>query len=300
MPEVVAHNRWWSVAKFRITFGLLSSLFLLSSPLTASHAGLIMDDGFESGTYMPGANLNWAKSNWANVQQPIIGNLFCCDHSINTVSSPARSGKYAVKMEYKCGDEYAAGRPRVQLSRAGKGDADYLSERWYGFSIYVPSNWVNYSDGWLGLFDIHGNNGNGQPISLHINGGQWQIFSYTPHAGNVKQWVGSTGGDKGKWTDWVFHIKFDDRSNGNGFLEAWKNGNKVLDYRGRIGDTSSDPYMKIGPQISPSKYYCPRTVYYDNIRIGNQNSSLSEMSSGGGGTAQSPPSAPTNLSISVN
>ncbi len=132
--------------------------------------------------------------------------------------------------------------------------------------------------------------------------------------------------NKGGWTDWVIHIKFDARGSaagGTGFIEVWKREDsgpwvEVLDIRPRVVNRGgmtfdrgiayntparSGPYDSFGDHgghaIVAGMYMdkrqvwdqsANRVIYNDNIRIGDETSSLSEMApDGAANTAGNPP-----------
>ena len=89
--------------------------------------------------------------------------------------------------------------------------------------------------------------------------------------------------DKNKWNDWVFHIRFSYKS--DGILEIWKNKVKVFSMSGPNSFNDQHyPYFKIGiykwgwngwASYSPED---KRVLYVDEVRIGNRNSNLNEVS----------------------
>jgi len=137
--------------------------------------------------------------------------------------------------------------------------------------------------------------------------------------------------NKGGWTDWVIHVKFDARgkaAGGTGFLEVWKRENqgdwiKVLNIRPKkisrggmtfdhgIGYNSPATSgnnggfgIKAGLYMHKADAWnlsSPRTIYNDNIRIGDASTKFEEISPDGSAPGQSaqiaPPSPPVLFDI---
>ena len=134
-----------------------------------------------------------------------------------------------------------------------------------------------------------------------------------------RQALGSV--NTGGWTDWVLHIKFDARGSkdgGTGFLRYYKredNGpwTKVLDIEPRVIHRGGKDFDRgIGYNVPDGEYgmgiglYMGKdvawnapsnlTAYFDNIRIGNENASLSDMEPGNVSTRYARPSPPSEMS----
>ena len=140
--------------------------------------------------------------------------------------------------------------------------------------------------------------------------------------------------NKGGWTDWVIHIRFDARgaaSGGSGFLVLWKREDsgpwvKVLDIRPKVttrGGMTFDHGIGYNEPPRPGDYNSfgdhgghaiiagmymkkeqvwnlpkNRVIYNDNIRIGDENSSLTEMAPDIGTTnGGAPPLPPANFGV---
>ncbi len=292
---VLADETHGNVVSYRmkqriITFCLASMFVLFVGDM--AKAEIIMSSDFEDNQL--NSNNEWGvnrdKSKLNRVLLPET-------HSAVLVSSPVRCGTRAVRFEVRQGDKYTPAcpgrdcgtRPRAQLSRAAgqsyTQDAPPFSERWYGFSAYVPNDWIDGNESWVGIFDVHKAEGGriaSSPLSLHITRGAWTVNVFhglqdTP----AHRYVQSVANDKDKWTDWVFHVKWDARENGGGFVEAWRNGARVVNYKGPIGIPNVGGYVKIGPQYSPNNPSFPRIIYFDEIKIGDESSSYSEVAPGG-------------------
>jgi hypothetical protein len=218
----------------------------------------------------------------------------------------------------------------------------YKSERWVSISIFVPDDWEPDGSSWGPiLYQIKALNdggGVGPAITLSLEGGDWliehnwmgkpncrcpvpwqQAMNYT--AKGTEPALRADFPDrraseaalqlqKGVWTDWVMHIKFDARGaddGGEGFLDVWNrtdDGNwvQVLDVDpkkvsigGKTFDhgiahnapAGGDPggfgikaglYMD-GGQIRGVSH--DRVIYNANIKVGDETSTFADMSPDG-------------------
>ena len=116
---------------------------------------------------------------------------------------------------------------------------------------------------------------------------------------------------RGQWNDFVFHVNWS--SNSDGFLKTWVNGKKELDVSGKNyhSEHRKYPYFKFGLYQANWKLtgwskdvtygVNERTLYFDELRIGDASSSYAEvMPFDGNAPAQDTkaPNAPANLKAS--
>jgi hypothetical protein len=89
---------------------------------------------------------------------------------------------------------------------------------------------------------------------------------------------------KDQWVRWVVHYKFS--YNTDGQWQIWKNGTQILNYSGKTiyppAITTSLPSFKIGIYKWPwagtgTSDVKIRVLYVDDVRIGNQNCTLTDM-----------------------
>ena len=105
-----------------------------------------------------------------------------------------------------------------------------------------------------------------------------------PSGDNYFEFVDNT--DKGHWVYWVIHTKGDPTGASNGILQVWVkryNGSywKVVDFTGQVGNmTSTAPYWKMGISDKTDGWddgAVPKIIYYDNFRVGDENSNFDEV-----------------------
>lgn len=201
--------------------------------------------------------------------------------SIEAVTDLVREGKYSAR--FKSGDGARCEiLPRVYKNFL----TDQLREpfdedRWYGFSTYLPEGW-EFNDRNEVLAQWHSSRdvifgekgGRGPPLALRILRDKWRLthgwdgdLLSKPGAKAIYPlWVDTI--ETGIWIDWVFHVRWSYKKEGEGIIEVWKNGEKIVSYKGP--NTYNDirgVYLKVGS-------YHPRqnrTLYFDNIWVDDEN-----------------------------
>ncbi|PSR52153.1 hypothetical protein AHMF7605_00745 [Adhaeribacter arboris] len=194
-----------------------------------------------------------------------------------------RNGANAARFEMRNGD--GSVRSEILLS------AETESNRWYGTSLYLPSDsWENdyNAEGWDIISQWHAVEDAGEdarlpPLSLTVAKGRLSfVINWATEATNTN---GSVSGkkvfdlgplEKDKWLDMVYHINFSHES--DGILEVWKNGIKVVDYKGpNCYNDQVYPYFKAG--IYKRRWYdiTKRVLYLDEVRTGNSDASYKDV-----------------------
>ncbi|MFI6682476.1 polysaccharide lyase [Streptomyces sp. NPDC050485] len=205
---------------------------------------------------------------------------------VSSPGAPARDGGHALQMTVP----HQLGSFRSEVSR---GSVPMGSEDWYGFSVYLPSNWQKDPQSsilaqWHAVLNDPGKtkgNGDGSPpVSLSVAGDHWQMKLHWNTQGGISSGPGS--GHKtidlgaitpGVWTDFVLHAKWSNTS--AGLVQLWKAGHQVMDYNGPIDYSAQvGPYFKLGiyhpdwKSFKKSKYQQdttatgPIVVYDDAVR----------------------------------
>lgn len=162
--------------------------------------------------------------------------------------------------------------------------------RWYAMSLRLPTAWkLGTVSGTLSrtLFQLHRgpSGGGGSPIwAMRINSAE-TLLQFTHEDCNsdtTVEW--STGIDImiEQWVDIVFRIKYSLDTDGE--VELWINGQSVFSRTGAATFWCPDDvvgYNKIGI------YHQTGILYVDEVRIGDENSTLLEMSPSGGSPERS-------------
>jgi Polysaccharide lyase len=164
-------------------------------------------------------------------------------------------------------------------------------EYWYGFSIYLPDDYVpdniwEIVAQWHAIPDNSYEAGTKPPLSLSTTRGVWTLTNKwtsdrITNSSNVTSRSFNFGTyARGRWTDWVFRIKWSYGT--QGILEAWKNGQKVLSAKGP--NTYNDarmPYFKMGIykgwKDDRTGVVTQRTLYHDEFRMVGPGGSYGEV-----------------------
>lgn len=239
---------------------------------------------------------------------------------------PPRSGSYMMKTYLN--RENSSINYRTEATLGKPGEFYKGQEYWMGISVFIPKNWsMDYggsrSDGIV--FQFHGRSYKDPdnwrkilPLTLvHTESGlilRNHTFPTSGAAvklgtGNLKAYSKTIPYKLGQWMDFVMHIKWSGAKSDNdtnGFLKVWVDGEQVLSQAGQnyFGEHDFGPYFKFGLYNSAWKYTdtwvgpSSRTLYHDELRVGDANSSYNEVAPGGIppiGNVSSPPSPPLNL-----
>jgi Polysaccharide lyase len=216
-------------------------------------------------------------------------------NQLQNVPFPDRSRRNAFQhVVDRCGERSEL---RMQTTKIGK-------TYWYGWSIFIPSDWKDTDAGhdmlsqWatypnvnsfrkacgaVGSFLARGRNG-----KRSVGGGSVDFF--LQHAGDSaavecqKFPLAKVSELQGKWVDFVMHVKW--TGNKDGFLKLWmKSGNEPyaqkIDYQGRtyFNNEGKGPYFKMGLYKGDPNWKgsTPRTLYTAEYRLGNEKSSFAEV-----------------------
>ncbi|MBC7791529.1 MAG: heparin lyase I family protein [Anaerolineae bacterium] len=262
---------WQVVARDPVTGQADTSAVVLVPPDNIS-----FHEGFESGT---------------------VGELFkvgCCAHSVRVQQEMQRSGLYSARAELRATDPVAGASKRSELRvTSGNIVGGVGSERWYGLRIYIPDSWqvdVNREDyqilaQWHNLPDTElGERYTPPPLAIWIDKGEWSIWNYwDPNAvseltkgapaapgGRMVLWRGAFS--RGRWTDWVVHVKWS--YGADGLLEIWKDGQRVVSRTGPNTYNDRRPlYFMAGIYkwmwSNPGGVWSQptRVAYFDDLRI---------------------------------
>ncbi len=233
----------------------------------------------------------------------------CCTDSTQVVTSPVRSGKYAVRNIVRDGNiptpNPMGGNERSEIMLNGANDQDkipYSTDVWQGFSVYIdPRYQPNGSYRFNIIAQWHAATGGDSPIlSLqYIYGGDFYIGIRSTEGSNQDKWIGKA--TQGVWHDFIFNTRFDYRLSGNHYVRVWMDGNPdpVLDYGGPVGydyDYNTGPYLKMGIYRNKDIYSDTEIIYHDEYRRGTSCAEVNPDQGGPpcpGGPTSTPTPSPT-------
>ncbi|HEY1023908.1 MAG TPA: malectin domain-containing carbohydrate-binding protein [Sphingobacteriaceae bacterium] len=245
---------------------------------TSAGSSFIFNSSFEGATSVSDEYLEGATAN-----------------SITRSAEQAKTGSYSAKFVLNKTDAIVGGSKRSEMLLDWVEQPKF--ERWYGMSIFVPSSYVNdpaeeqlFQWHAMGTKDLDGVSMVNSPMAMYTKNGRWEFFMKYGGTFDLGPY------EKGKWTDWVVHVKFSHES--DGIFELWKDGKLVVKTTGRNNyrDLKGN-YFKIGVyKYAWTDGYASttttRTLYYDDVKIGDGTSSYADVAPGGQATSPAPAPVP--------
>lgn len=167
---------------------------------------------------------------------------------------------------------------------------DGFQERWYAARVQVSKDWVFDTNAgndivlqWHAVMGKERVGRDFPPLSISVKNDSWKISRAFGAPADIQTDTKTLEEkvEKGKWVDWVLHVKWS--SGEDGFLEIWKDGKAVWEVKGpnTYLMRAHTPYFKTGiyhptwkvkdkegfdreALIIPSK-----TVYITDIKVGS-------------------------------
>lgn len=225
----------------------------------------------------------------------IVSKEMCCPYSYSVMEHGPNTQEKTIKFTLLNTDSMVNGGVRSEL--AFRREPKVKVERWYGFDIFLPEDYVIDSAPealaqWHEVPDFNkGENWRSPPISLWTQGKHWYLhILWSADIVNTNKTAHTEIYDlgeleKGKWIPWIFHIKFSWEADGQ--LEIWQHNKKIFEkngpnaYNDEVGN-----YFKIGiykwvwnkPQTRKTSLALKREVYYKNISVGNEKQTYNTFS----------------------
>ncbi|TPE42503.1 polysaccharide lyase [Pontibacter mangrovi] len=199
---------------------------------------------------------------------------FGSSYSFQMVDNPVYSGSKSGRFELRSSDQEVANGTRAEVIVA---DPATNKNRWYSFAVYFPSKDYAYDSGSEVISQWWQTSGSTQATSLRVR--KDRLILRTGNNSSSLKEIDLGQISKDNWQEYVFHFV---HSNGSdGLIEVWRNGTKILEHTGGNMYNDKMPNWKIGVykaswnngETETSK----RVLYYDNIRVGNENASLADM-----------------------
>lgn len=189
------------------------------------------------------------------------------DEALALVTSPVRAGKYAAKTWLRASDPEANGGQRAEFSDGKKiTKIEMEKDYWYGLSIYVPEDFVAPTKTNAVLFQWHTQQGGPSPVlSIRVKGDEWLVWGNASPT-EKRRSLAKLPLVKGKWVDWVVHVKWSAKP--EGFWTLWKDGVEVVNERNIVTQYPEElgPYAKFGQYHSVDETE-QNTVFFDEYRV---------------------------------
>ncbi|QIF01793.1 polysaccharide lyase [Roseimicrobium sp. ORNL1] len=189
------------------------------------------------------------------------------EDSLTIVTSPVRAGKFAARTLLRASDPETNGGQRAEFSDGKKiTKIEMEKEYWYGLSIFIPEDFVAPTKSNAVLFQWHTQQGGPSPVlAIRANGQDWLITG-NPSPTEKKRTLARMPFEKGRWTDWVVHVRWSAEK--KGFWTIWKDGVEVVNERDIITQypEALGPYAKFGQYHSVGEV--PQNIaYFDEYRV---------------------------------
>ena len=112
-----------------------------------------------------------------------------------------------------------------------------------------------------------------------------KVVPGTDGVNGIYLWRGDVLADRGRWVDWVFHVRWS--AGDDGFIEVWRDGEQIVDDTGvNCVPAEFAPYLKFGIYKWPwssdegaaASSITRRVMHFDEIRIADSNGSYQAVS----------------------
>ncbi|MDN3671166.1 polysaccharide lyase [Echinicola jeungdonensis] len=200
------------------------------------------------------------------------------DYSFGRSQDHVLEGDYSGRFELREDDEMASNGTRSEVLFP---EQDH-NERWYSYSLYLPTEGYEFDSNYDIISQWHQGSGSGSPTTtFRIEDGRFQLES-GDHQDN-REYYDIAAVERDTWNEFVFHIVHS--SGDDGLVEIWMNGEKVLTLYGGNMDKDFDlPRWKVGIYKDDWNYDETtdtdlRILYFDNVRMGDENATFEEMTS---------------------
>lgn len=193
-------------------------------------------------------------------------------NSLELVPSPAASEGVAARFTVKPGQYIAGGeRSEIKIDRHDSLD----SEAWYTYNLYIPTNYV---EGPQSAFQIMGQWHDQPPVGVAWKDYESHLpllatkynrnkLTFVYGINNNQGVIASTAIQKGTWVKLTFHIRWSQTS--DGFVEIFRDGNRLVKKWGANMYNSSPATFKMGLYRKRGVFWSTNSVFYDNLKIGN-------------------------------
>ena len=197
------------------------------------------------------------------------------DYALQFVDAPVYAGLKSARFEIRIDQPLVANGKRSEITIVKGADGDIGKDTWYSFAVYFPSSGYEYDDTREIINQWYQD---GTPAtSIRTQRDQIILESGNTSSNRKKYTVAPI--EKDKWHTIVMH--FIHSYGTDGLIEFWYDGAKKVTVRGGNMYKLALPKWKIGLYKSSFKDgtsdVTRRVIYFDNVRVGNQNSTYELM-----------------------
>ncbi len=206
-----------------------------------------------------------------------------------------RTGKQAMRFGWKP-SQYNGTNPSMHSELATSPLTNGETERWYGYSIYMPEDAMANDNETIIFSQWHGIADPGfedtiPPLAFYLEGHNQIKAYYRASDKPIKTLLQQPTSQKilrlgtatyNKWVDYVVHVKWD-AAGKTGVLQIWQDGVLKADEQNiSIGyPQQRKPYWKAGIYAWTGKSkYNERVLYYDDVRIGGPSANYNVVKPG--------------------
>jgi hypothetical protein len=210
-------------------------------------------------------------------------------YGITAVSNPYYQGVKSARFELRDTDPEIQSGSRSEISFP---DATNLN-RWYSYAMYAPSAQYKIDSDDDVITQWHQGGGKTPALCLRVKSDKLYIRI-------LGIWTDLGVFDKDKWHAYVLHVKHS--SGSDGLIEIWRDGIKIMNRSGAnmyaITGDIHNPNIKLGVYKSNwngtgTTETNIRVLYFDDIKIGNENATYADMVPTPAGTVPPPPTDTT-------
>jgi hypothetical protein len=211
-------------------------------------------------------------------------------YGITASTTQFYNGTKSVRFELRDSDPEVQSGTRAEFSYP---DATNM-HRWYSYALYVPSAQFKYDSDDDVITQFHQGGGATPALCLRVKKDHLYIRI-------LGTWYDVGPFLKDAWHAYVLHAKHS--SGSDGLIELWIDGQKVFNKSGAnaypVGSTYHMPNMKLGVYKSNwngsgTTETNIRVLYFDDIKIGNENATYNDMVPSGGSTIPTTPTTPVD------
>jgi hypothetical protein len=198
---------------------------------------------------------------------------FGTDHAFKVVEDPRNRSNKSGRFELRYGDPITSNGIRSEVLFP----AQDHRERWYSYSLYIPSVGFDKDSNNDIITQWHQSGGGSPATTVRILNDRFLVKSGNTKESRKDYDLGVVKRDT--WHQFVFHIIHS--PNSDGLLEVWHNGEKVLTQKGGNMYDLALPRWKLGiykaSWASRTTDTDRRILFFDNINLANERSDLADF-----------------------